>query len=95
MSISGSGAVLPAGSVPATSTLPEGGYRVTIDGIDDSGLFRCVYPGGFVKHHQAATVEALAVQVANQLKARYGANEVKFYSVPKKLAAGEAFTVEA
>lgn len=95
ISTSGEGAVLPAGSVSATGTLPESGYQVTIDGVDDSGHLRCVYPDGFIKHHQADTVEGLAVKVANQLKARYGAEQVRFDGVPKKLTAGNAFTVEA
>ena len=87
------GAVLPPGSTPPAASLPES-YAVTIDGFDESGLVRCVYPDGFVKHHQADTVEELAAQVSNQLKGRYGASEVPFKAVPKKLNAGESFTVE-
>ncbi|MCE9566360.1 MAG: hypothetical protein K8U57_30420 [Planctomycetes bacterium] len=91
----GTGAVLPPGSTPAIATLPEGGYKVVISGFDESGMIRCVYPGEFVKHHQAETVEELAGKVVNQLRARYGVQEIPFASVPKEIAAGESFTVEA
>lgn len=94
MKPSGKGQVLPAGSLAATDTLPDGEYSVTIDGIDDSGLLRCIYPGDFVKHHQAETVEELTGKIVNQLRGRYGADEVVFTAVPKKLAAGEQFKVK-
>ncbi|WP_020467880.1 hypothetical protein [Zavarzinella formosa] len=92
MNTTGTGAVLPQGS--PIDTLPEGGYEVTIDGLDDSGLLRCVYPNGFVKHHQVNTVEELAVRVTNQLRARYGANEIVFAHAPASLDAGQSFVVE-
>lgn len=88
------GAVLPPGTAPAAAELSAGGYEVRIDGFDDSGLIRCVYPDGFIKHHQAETVEELAGKVASQIKGRYGASEVKFTSAPKALKAGQAFSVE-
>lgn len=90
---SATGTVLPAGSPVAA--LPEGGYSVTIDGFDESGMVRCVYPDGFVKHHQAGTVAELAEKVTNQLRGRYGATEVVFATAPAELAAGESFAVEA
>lgn len=88
------GAVLPAGSTPASVTLPAT-YTVTIDGFDDSGLVRCVYPDGFVKHHQSEAVDDLAAKVVNQLRGRYGAGEVTFAAVPKAIKAGQSFTVGA
>jgi hypothetical protein len=91
--VSGAGAVLPPGSLPA-APLPEGKLAVRIDGFDDSGLVRCVYPGGFVKHHQADGVEALAVQVVNQIRGRHGLTEVKLAAVPKAVEPGQSFTVE-
>ena len=90
----GAGTVLPAGSLPTVDTLPES-YEVKIDGFDDSGLVRCIYPGEFVKHHQAAAVDDLATQVVSQLRGRYGATSVEFASVPKAIKAGQAFKVGA
>lgn len=89
----GGGAVLPAGAEAPITTLPEGGYEVRIDGFDDSGLIRCVFPGDFVKHYQAESVTDLATKVVGQLRGRYGATEVAFASVPKAIKAGEAFKV--
>jgi len=93
MALNITGVVLPPGG-PAAA-LPEGGYSVTIDGFDESGMVRCVYPGGFVKHHQVGTVAELAAKVTNQLRGRYGATDVSFATIPAGLTAGEAFTVEA
>ncbi len=86
------GAVLPPGSTSPTGTLPEGGYSITVDGFDESGLVRCVYPDGFVKHHQAEAVDDLAGKVARQVQARYGASDVQFTGVPKAIKAGATFT---
>lgn len=91
LNITAAGAVLPAtpGTIPLAAD-----SAVTIDGFDESGLIRCIYPDGFVKHHQADSVEELAVKVANQLKARHGVSDVPFASAPKALKAGETFTVK-
>jgi hypothetical protein len=93
MDVSGEGQVLPAGSAPPKATLPAS-YAVSIDGFDESGMIRCVYPDGFVKHHQADTVEELAAKLVNQLRGRYGATDVAFATAPKSIAAGESFTVK-
>jgi len=94
LSITAAGAVLPPGST-THAALESGTQTVSIDGLDESGMVRCVYPDGFVKHHQAETVENLATKVTGQLRGRYGLAEVVFTAVPKALEAGEAFTVEA
>ena len=86
------GAVLPVAS--PTSKLEPGTHAIAIDGIDDSGMVRCVYPGGFVKHHQAETVTELAEKVARQVRGRYGVQDVPFATAPAEIAAGESFTVE-
>jgi hypothetical protein len=88
------GVVMPAGTLRAADVLPPGNCEVVIDGFDESGLARLVYPGGFVKHHQASTVEELAGKVVNQLRGRYGADGVEFVSVPAEVAPGEAFIIK-
>jgi hypothetical protein len=92
MQITGSGAVLPAGT--PTATVPAGDYEVTIDGTDESGMLRCIYPGGFVKHHQAGSVEELATKVTSVLRNRYGATDVQFASAPKSLKEKQSFVVK-
>lgn len=92
MQITGNGAVLPPGTPSAA--LPPGDYTVTIDGTDGSGMLRCVYPGGFVKHHQAATVEELATKVTAVLRTRYGATDVQFTTAPKSLTEKQSFAVK-
>lgn len=94
MAMKGNGAVLPAGTIPAVDQLPKK-YEVLIDGFDESGLIRCIYPNKFVKHHQADTVEALATQIVAQLRGRYGVQEVNFTSAPKTITEGETFKVGA
>lgn len=97
-SLKGAGTVLPPGSVPGKADLPaDGPLRVTIDGFDASGYARLVYPCGFVKHHQAETVESLAAQVVNQMRGRYAAlfgKAVEFTSVPAAVKAGESFVIK-
>lgn len=93
LAITAAGAVLPPGTT-APGTLPAGGYAVTVDGFDAAGTIRCVYPDGFVKHHQAGAVDELAAKIANQLKGRYGAPSVDFDTVPKAIKAGATFTVK-
>lgn len=90
--IAAEGAVLPP-SIP-DSPLLGGAVAVSVDGLDDSGHVRAVYPDGFVKHHRAETVEELAVKVTAQLRGRYGVTDVQFKSIPAVLAAGESFTAE-
>ncbi len=94
LSISSRGVVLPPGSSPPAQSPPQGPFEVRIDGQDDSGHWRLVYPSGFIKHHQAETVADLAGKVAGVLRARYGAKSVSFRSVPQSLNAGEVFAVE-
>ena len=91
-SIIGSGVVLPPG-VSAKRPLPEGPLVVRIDGHDESGLVRCVYPC-LVRCHQADTVAELAGKVVSQLRALYGPREFAFESVPDAVAAGQSFTVK-
>ncbi len=90
--IESKGLVLPQG-VPVAQ-LAAGPHTVTVEAICDDGLIRCVYPDGFVKHHQAATVEDLLAKVTAQVRGRFGVAEVQFKCVPKSLAAGETITVE-
>lgn len=90
--IESKGLVLPQGEPVAE--LAEGAHTVTVEAICDDGLIRCVYPDGFVKHHQAATVEELLGKVTSQLRGRYGVSDIQFTSAPKELTAGATITVE-
>lgn len=90
--IESKGLVLPQGAPVAS--LAEGEHTVTVEAICDDGLIRCVYPDGFVKHHQAETVEDLLGKVTSQLRGRYGVLDVQFTGVPKKIAAGQSITFQ-
>lgn len=85
IAVIGTGTVAPAapGSLPID---PEA--TVTIDGIDESGHIRCIYPGEFVRHHQAETVEELLPKIVAQIRARHGVEVVEFTSVPSTLEPG-------
>jgi len=89
MGTQGSGLVLPAGSAPQADVLPAGLNVVTIAGFDDSGLIRCEYPDGFVKHCTADDVTDLLGKVTAQIKSRYGDGNVDFVSIPTAIEAGQ------
>lgn len=91
--LSGAGVVLPSGTPVAV--LPPGKHSVAIDGFDESGCVRCVYPDGFIKHHQVEAVDGLAARVVSQIRGRYGVTgEIIVTKLPEALAAGEIIEVE-
>lgn len=105
--ISGEGLVLPAGTLPPASVLPEGEIRVVIDNVQpengyaesgeaipsDHQMVRLAYPDGFVKNHQAADITTLLSKIAAVMRGRFGLEEVKYESVPSSLQAGEFITI--
>ena len=66
---------------------------ITVDGKDESGCWRFVYPDGFVKHHQGTGVEDYARIIAQQLRGRFGVTSIEFVAMPKKMDVGQVFTV--
>jgi hypothetical protein len=108
MSISGTGTVMPAGTLAASASLPSGKFTVTIvelhpeNGYDAEGKPRpsehlealCVYPDGWERSHQIKTVEDVLARVIGQLRGRYGAGEVKILKAPKELKSGAVIELE-
>lgn len=88
------GLVLPPGAQSPVASLAAGEHTVTVEAICDDGLIRCVYPDGFVKHHQAESMEDLLGKIVNNLRARYGVWDVQFTGIPKDIAAGQVITIQ-
>lgn len=89
----GKGLVLPKGSIPPIGKLGDGENVVRLDGVDESGSLRCIYPDGFIKHHQVTEVAELLVRVMLTIQGRFGEGPVNFIYTPQSLDAGETIVL--
>ncbi len=74
---------LPAGSVPPVASLDDGMIEIKIIKVRENNELSVQYPDGFVRDHQAATVEDLIPKIVNNLRARFGVQSVSTITAPE------------
>lgn len=82
MKIESTGEVLPGHQ--GTLVVGHGIYEIAIEPTKD-GLVRCVYPGGYVRHHQAESITELLNKVISQIRGRYAVTDVVITAKPRNL----------
>lgn len=100
MKKSGTGSVIPPGTIAPQHSLPAGTQKIQIKRIEsagkgpDDGVYAtCLYPDGWEKDHQVQDVTGLFEKIVNTMRWRYGAGEVKLLNAPK-LEIGTSIKVE-
>lgn len=92
VSASGTGSVLPPGTLPKVSLSNATSISVVVLEVENQQgmtIVKTQYPDGFVKNHNADTVEQLLGKITNQLKGRYGVASFSFDAIPSVLAGNE------
>lgn len=90
----GTAIVLPEGSIPPQSRLPEAAeHEILIRGRAGAWEYLVQYPDGFLKQHQGADVPALCAKIMGVLRNRYGVKEFQFKAIPKAIEAGEKIII--